>query len=356
MSKFRNFIKIFFISLLLFLITDFFFGEKFLKKVGIIYLEELIRVPNNEYGYSFQKNINTNFAVWGNNYYKLCTDNRGFKYNCKDKYQSEYEIAFIGDSFTEGIGLPYEKTFVGIFRNKSNLRVVNLGVASYSPYIYKKKIKHLIGSNNISFNHLVVGVDLTDLEDDWSRQQILNSNNKQIIKKFNLKIINLLNIKIFLAKHFPSTYLILKKINWTVNINFLKNISVSHLDYEMNKASWSYIDNYKNLDLKIKNQIYNMNELFLFLKQRNIKLSVLIYPHQASIKFDKKNSLYKEIWKNFCLNKCFKFIDAYSIFFEELENSSKEQVMERYYIKNDPHFNYEGNTMVANILYKNLVN
>ena len=59
-----------------------------------------------------------------------------------------------------------------------------------------------------------------------------------------------------------------------------------------------------------------MNELFLFLKENDIKLSVLIYPHQASIKFDQKNSLYKKIWVKYCIDKCYRFIDAYSIFFD----------------------------------------
>ena len=348
MSKFRNFTKIFLITFSLFLTVDFFVGEKLLKKIGIIYLEELIRVPNKEYNYSFKKNINTNFAVWGNSYYKLCTDSRGFKFNCEDKEKSNYKIAFIGDSFVEGIGLPYEKTFVGKFADRSNLEIVNLGVASYSPYIYKKKIKHLILDKTISFNHLIVGVDLTDLEDDWARRQVSDTDKTLVNKK--------LNFRLFLAKYFPSSYLILKRINWFVKINIIKNTNVSHLDYKKNKASWSYIKNYKNLDEKIEIQMENMNELFEFLKQYNIKLSVLIYPHQASIKFDKEQSLYKKTWKNFCINKCFKFIDAYSIFFDELKKYSKKEVMEKYYIKGDPHFNSEGNEKVSIILYQMLTN
>ena len=86
------------------------------------------------------------------------------------------KIAFIGDSFTEGIGLPYENTFVGQFKIKTDLDVVNLGVASYSPSIFLKKIKYLINNNIISFDHLVVSIDLTDLEDDWSRQYDENIN------------------------------------------------------------------------------------------------------------------------------------------------------------------------------------
>lgn len=118
MVQIKNILKIFLITFSLFLFIDFLIGEKLLKKIGILYQEDLYRVKNSNYDYSFQNNLNTNYAVWGNSYYKLCTESRGFKFNCTDKEQKNYHIAFIGDSFTEGIGLPFEKTFVGKYKKK----------------------------------------------------------------------------------------------------------------------------------------------------------------------------------------------------------------------------------------------
>ena len=41
--------------------------------------------------------------------------------------------------------------------------------------------------------------------------------------------------------------------------------------------------------------------IYLILGNWNLlKLSILILPHQASIKYDIKDSLYKKIWKNYC--------------------------------------------------------
>ena len=343
----KNITKIFLITLFLFFSTDFFFGERILKKFRIIYLEELLKVSNDDYGYSFKSNINTNFAVWGNTYYKLCTDSRGFKFNCKDKELKNYEIAFIGDSFTEGIALPFEKTFVGRFKQETKLDIVNLGVSSYSPNIYLKKIKHLISNKIILFDHVIVGIDLTDLEDDWNRREVKKNQNTP-----STNYREQFQFKLFLAKNLPTTYLILQKINWYIKIELIKNVTVDHLDYSKNKASWSYIKNYNKLDEKIKNQVNNMNELSNFLKDNNIKLSILIFPHQASIKYDIKDSLYKKIWKDYCINKCFKFIDAYSIFFDELKITSKDEIMKKYYIKGDPHFNEKGNDVVFKILLR----
>ena len=348
MFYFKDITKIFLITLILFFLIDFFFGERILKKFRVIYLEELLKVSNDDYEYSFKRNINTNFAVWGNTYYKLCTDSRGFKFNCKDKELKNYEIAFIGDSFTEGIALPFEKTFVGKFKQKTKLDIVNLGVSSYSPNIYLKKIKYLISNKIVLFNHVIVGIDLTDLEDDWQRREIQSNRNTSYTNSREQ-----FRFKLFLAKNLPTTYLILQKINWYIKIELTKNVSVDHLDYSKNRGSWSYIKKYDKLNEKIENQVNNMNELFNYLKDNNIKLSILILPHQASIKYDIKDSLYKKIWKNYCKNKCFKFIDAYSIFFDKSNDTSKNEIMKKYYIKGDPHFNEKGNDVVFKILLKN---
>ena len=112
MIRLKDLSKILLITALLFFIIDFIFGEKILKKFGVIYLEEIIRVPNDNYQYSFQSNISSDHALWGDTYYRLCTDSRGFKFNCLDEEKKNYQIAFIGDSFTEGIGLPFNKTFI----------------------------------------------------------------------------------------------------------------------------------------------------------------------------------------------------------------------------------------------------
>ena len=85
MIRLKDLSKILLITASLFFIVDFIFGEKILKKFGVIYLEEIIRVPNDNYQYSFQSNISSDYAVWGDTYYRLCTDSRGFKFNCLDE-------------------------------------------------------------------------------------------------------------------------------------------------------------------------------------------------------------------------------------------------------------------------------
>ena len=83
-----------------------------------------------------------------------------------DKNTTKYDIAFIGDSFTEAIGVEYDSTFVGLLaKAHPKLKVANLGVASYAPSVYLKKVECLL-EKAIEFDHLIVMVDTWDLLDE----------------------------------------------------------------------------------------------------------------------------------------------------------------------------------------------
>ena len=66
-------------------------------------------------------------------------------------------IIINGDSFTEGLGVEYENSFVGIIENKitsefDNFTVLNAGLSSYSPIIYLSKLNYLIKKNFENLN------------------------------------------------------------------------------------------------------------------------------------------------------------------------------------------------------------
>ena len=344
----KKFSIIFLITISIYIIIDLFLGDFFLKKINKTYIEHQYRVANENYDYGFKTNYSTNSAVWGNNYYIFCSDSRGFKFNCEDKEKNSYKYAFIGDSFTEGIGLPFEKTFVGIFKNKINDDVINLGVASYSPVIYLKKIQYFI-EYGLNFDHLILAIDLTDLEDDWLRKNNKNFNQKNNI---STKLVIKEKTKSFLLNNFPITFFILRKSNWYYKVNFKPDLILNHLDYKQNKASWSYLEKYNLLENKIKNITENVDKIYQLLKKNEITFSIMVYPHQASILYDKRNSRYYYLWKNYCENKCEYFIDAYTGFFDEANGSSKEDVISKYFIPLDSHYNHAGNIRLAEYINK----
>ena len=81
-------------------------------------------------------------------------------------------ILLIGDSFTEGIGQPFENTFAGLLaqegaKRANKVEFLNAGVASYSPTIYYAKIKYLL-DKGLQFDEVVLLSDSSDVEDEAS--------------------------------------------------------------------------------------------------------------------------------------------------------------------------------------------
>ena len=158
------------ITFILSLAIDFFFGKTILNKLDpylsqTAFYDRLIRIDHKFYHHTLNKNVNYSKASGFDGYHILCTDNHGFKYKCNSKRGKKFKIAFLGDSFVEGLALDYEDTFVGIYENKKEVSVANLGVTSYSPNIYLSKMKFLL-DNNYKFEHLVLFIDISDLYDD----------------------------------------------------------------------------------------------------------------------------------------------------------------------------------------------
>ena len=108
---------------------------------------------------------------WGYKNSKIFTNNLGFKdkeireINFKDN-----NILFIGDSFTEGVGVEFENTFVGIIEKnitskKGNYTVLNAGVSSYSPIIILSKL-HYILEKKMPISKVFVVICGADFYDD----------------------------------------------------------------------------------------------------------------------------------------------------------------------------------------------
>ena len=99
------------------------------------------------------------------------TDENGLRvgkdYNGRDK--NKKNILIFGDSFTYGVGIKYEETYVGLIeKTLNNFNVYNYGVGSYSPKVHLFKLNRSI-EKNILPNKIIVFLDFTDVIDEISR-------------------------------------------------------------------------------------------------------------------------------------------------------------------------------------------
>ena len=171
----KFFLKIFSIKII-FLFIDFFSTNLFIKKLNLYYVyypEVEHRISNEYYHHSFKKNIDT-YDIWGGHKYRFITNSLGFKdssnRNISKKNLKDKRIIINGDSFVEGIGYEYENTFVGKLDNSLKpfkIEILNAAVASQSPVLYYKKIKHLIDIEKIEFNSLIIFLVISDIPDEY---------------------------------------------------------------------------------------------------------------------------------------------------------------------------------------------
>ena len=88
-----------------------------------------------------------------------------------------FRVLMLGDSFTEGAGLPVEATVAKRVESALNghgcrttVEVLNAGVASYSPILEYLQLKHL--GLALQPDLVVLNFDMTDVHDDWVRTAV----------------------------------------------------------------------------------------------------------------------------------------------------------------------------------------
>jgi hypothetical protein len=114
--------------------------------------------PNIYYHHGLRPNLSM-MMRWGRAKYQLFTDDLGLRDQTPRQVPREdahRRILFLGDSFVEGLGVPYEKTFVGIVGD----------CLSHSPRLYLLHLQDLVDRLGMHFDEVVVFIDISDVGDE----------------------------------------------------------------------------------------------------------------------------------------------------------------------------------------------
>ncbi len=163
------------ITLGLFLLIDVLMGSWLLSIAMGELPKDKFRAPHPVYHHTLIPNYE-GIGHWGPGTYHICTNASAFKDSCnkRESIEKVYDVAFIGDSFTEGVGLPYEDTFVGMIAAKfPDLKIANLGVVGYAPRIYLAKLSELY-AQGYQFAKVIVFVDISDVQDEALTYDVQN--------------------------------------------------------------------------------------------------------------------------------------------------------------------------------------
>lgn len=364
MKKKFSFFKFLIITVLFFVLLDLLIGNFIYKKfirLNFVDVDLSIGIKDDVFDHHFKSSYKTNRAGWGPIRFTICTDPNGFRTNCKNQYRNlkKFDIGFIGDSFTEPVGINYEDSFVGLIEEKlKNKKIANLAITSYSPSIYFSKLNYLI-SKGFVFKEIIVFLDISDIRDETICYKLENN---IVERRKDLSCLRLepnLNEKFWF--YFKKRFRLSFEFYNIIQIN-LYNLKI--IDYPIPKkvldnprSNWTHnydekFYRYLNLSESTGLALKNMELLATLLKKNNIDLSLAVYPWPGTLKYDVEKNKHFTLWKNFCDLNCKKFYNLMEPFFKMKDNEGFSSLYKRVYIKNDIHFNEEGNSIIANNFLK----
>ena len=396
-------LKISLITVFLFIFIDILVGDKVLSAIRP---SEPFRVQHPVYHHTLKPNFD-GIGRWGDWSYRMCINAHGFKDRCDNKSGPDkaFDLAFIGDSFTEGIGLPFEDTFVGMVADKfPQLRIANLGVVSYSPAIHLAKLKNLY-ANGYRFKNVIVFIDIGDVYDEANAYDLHNETvvvdkgepypltGVRYLRRLAARYLPLtgeawVQLRQLAARHTTPTQPLTttstapRPDNTAVDSIGSKSVAQPNTEQSTStpaaaavqedapftrniyegiylknypKSEWTY--NIESPHYGTKGVIGTLGQM----KQEMVALhslvtthggtfSVGVYPWPGQILYDQVESLQVKTWRDFCAARCLHFYNAFPMFFKLAEATNKDDVVHKYYFAGDAHFNALGNKIVADVI------
>jgi hypothetical protein len=266
-------------------------------------------------------------------------------------------VLFIGDSYTEGVGYSYDKTFVGIIQSKidtSRIDILNAGVASFSPKLYFLRVKYLLEQEKVKPDEIFCLVDYSDYGDELVYEDFKPSLN---LLYFRLISFLRLNSTLYNVYHFAARKYFLHKsgipegagesfIYWIkTNNDFLDR----YPDFYKIRQDWGMPEYRNNTTLKKARELAesNMDSLNHLCLKNNIRLHVSAYPRSAFLTVDTIYGCYpNRLWQNYCDKRSIDFISLYPAFITT-DTAQNRINAQKYFITGDSHWNEAGHMLVA---------
>jgi hypothetical protein len=307
-------------------------------------------------------------SKWGNSeIYSVFTNSLGFlDSSTRDIKLNTFKkrIVFIGDSYVEGLGVPFNKTFIGLLNKNiehSRIELLNAAVLSYSPKLYYLKIKYLIETVGLKFDELYVFIDISDVQDEILYRRYEPSEKKsgyQMLSKMRvqLKNISFLVYSIDMLYQKKRRQEKIKKYNPQYYPPWLDYFWLDNQDTEpfadpafiSIRSDWTTDEYFENrwTQLGLKLAFDNMNKLLQLCRENNIKMYITVYPWPSQIFRQELESRQVTVWRQYSNRNKITFINLFPDFIKT-SKLSPEHIYSKYYIQGDIHWNLEGHRLVA---------
>ena len=299
----------------------------------------------------------------------IYTDENGLRvgknYNGRDK--NKKNILIFGDSFTYGVGIKYEETYVGLIERKlSNFNIYNYAVGSYSPKVHLFKLSQSI-EKNIRPNKIIVFLDFTDVIDEISRwgyendkktpklktdEMYLRSKDSINFKQKNFKLLtDLSNNTNYYSRILRSKIENNFKKNGNKEIRIKKSIQAQFTyvnKMDLDKRFWKKGDFEKGLN-EIRLRIHDMQKIA---QSVSSEFYIVVYPWAETLQYGQNEFNWSNFAMNLCVIKNCKSIDAYNEFNKYKKNNVNWN--NQLYFVGDEHFNTSGAKLLSQTIIDGL--
>ncbi len=375
---------IFFTLILDLLLSQLLLLDLITKNKEIAHKEDIEnRIFNKNYKYGFAKNKSFNSIYFGR-HYVVKTNELGFRDKKIRKLdRSKNYSIIIGDSFVEGVTLDYKDSIVGILNEKiekslESFEFLNAGVASYSSYIYLKKIKTVLKENPwLKVNSVIIFMDKSDIHNDIEyfnepatfkiNPEWKYKNKRKIDFKKDLETLNLfrfftkqtvsgLFIKFvgdrieFFLRDMRDRFKLANSLNKSVfDIPKEYTDALRSINDKRFYASYFYGNNWDTIGKKSAQfSINNLLELKKILDSRNIQMITVLYPWSYEILEPIPRNNYLNFMENSFKKNNITFINLYDNFLV----GDPYLVVSNNFIFNDIHYNSKGYKLLADSLFE----
>ncbi|GJL65347.1 MAG: hypothetical protein NPIRA05_03180 [Nitrospirales bacterium] len=363
-NRFENYSKtiLVLIVVIVVLVSDFVLtGIYHFQKYGTIHKyadRRALRVSSLTFHHTLKANGQQQEQKWGHLTNPLYTNSLGFKDREIRQVpftSSAFRFLFIGDSFTEGIGVEYENTFVGLTDTalvRQNVQVLNAAVSSYAPAIYFKKVEYLLETVNLDFDHLFVFLDISDIEDEVKRYDIRDGHVVGLMSQTSR------------IKEFVFEYTGLMKNIWTLAVTLQKTLMPTHEElrsederrYGINqeRSLWTVNDEmFEGYGRRgLEKAKHHMDLLYQLLQRHQKGMTIAVYPWPDQIVHKDLHSRHVTFWREWAQDHSVNFFNFFPLFI--LPDADPKAVLDKYFIEGDVHWNEQGHEIMAQELYRKM--
>ena len=331
-------------------------------------VEESYRVPNARYHHDLAPLAHRDSALWGEAIYRIRTNSQGFKdasTRVIDTLSRAPRVLLLGDSFTEGVGVPFDSTFAGALAARGRLagvEILNAAVASYAPAVYWRKAVDIIDRRRLHIDEVVVFIDISDIEDEVFYQIKDDSaivthavaGLPQPDRQPSTDFLEPKSVRAWVAAH----SLVLYGAGSRVKKAFAALAHGSILPPRCLppplastlecRGGWTSSPEIMHVygDSGLAAAQKHMSMLAAFLRSRDIPLTIVVYPWKYQLAWNDRHSLQSATWRRWAANERTRFIDLFPPFFALADSGGFAFATGALTIPGDVHWNARGHAFV----------